>query len=417
VERAFRDGVIKILSATPTLAAGVNLPARTVILSSYERYEPGYGRYLISVLEYKQISGRAGRPKYDKYGEAILTARSHDELEFLMEKYVTSKPEKLWSKLAAEKVLRPHVLSTIAMRFANSEEGLNDFFSQTFFAHQYGDGAIKSKLEGILKFLFKEGLIEVEGRRIKATRFGARVSELYIDPESAVVIRDGLLRGAESISELSFIHLVTRTPDLSPKMHPRRREKEELSMVVEEHRNEFFIDVPDPFSDFYDYEAFLAEVKTSKILLDWMNELPEDGILKRYGAEPGDLLRLVELADWLLYAVEGLAPLFNRDKYRAHLERLRVRVSAGVKEELVPLVQLKGIGRVRARSLYNYGLRSISDLKKASVSELISVPMIGPEVTRKIKEQVGGKVSREDWERLKKAGGAGEQRLISEYRI
>ncbi|MEM3522612.1 MAG: DEAD/DEAH box helicase, partial [Candidatus Bathyarchaeia archaeon] len=132
IEDAFRKRYIKILSATPTLAAGVNLPARTVIINSYERYEPGYGRYGISVLEYKQLCGRAGRPKYDEWGEAVLIARSSDEQYYLMDEYVLAQPERLWSKLAVEKVLRPHVLATIATRFAVSEHGLYDFFSKTF---------------------------------------------------------------------------------------------------------------------------------------------------------------------------------------------------------------------------------------------------------------------------------------------
>ncbi|MFH0897379.1 MAG: DEAD/DEAH box helicase, partial [Candidatus Bathyarchaeota archaeon] len=57
VEDAFKQGKIKLISATPTLAAGVNLPARRVVISSYERYEASYGRYPISVLEYKQMAG------------------------------------------------------------------------------------------------------------------------------------------------------------------------------------------------------------------------------------------------------------------------------------------------------------------------------------------------------------------------
>jgi helicase len=302
------------------------------------------------------------------------------------------------------------------MGFANSEKGLHDFFSGTFFAHQYGNRVILSKLQRILKFLYEENMIEVKGNRIEATKFGRRVSELYIDPESAVVIRDCLRRGANMISELSYIHLVAGTPDLSPKMHPRRREEEDLNIFVDEHRDEFFVDVPDLFSDYYGYETFLAEVKTSMVLLGWINEIPEDEILKRYGVEPGDLLRLVELGDWLLYAVEALIPFLKIEECRPSLRRLRFRVKSGVKEELVPLVQLKGVGRVRARSLYGAGLISISDLAKASISKLISIPLIGPETTRIIKEQVGGKVSREEWEALKKEiRHTGGQKLISEF--
>ncbi|MEM0313327.1 MAG: DEAD/DEAH box helicase, partial [Candidatus Bathyarchaeia archaeon] len=124
IEDSFKEGRIKVLTATPTLAFGVNLPARTVIIHDYRRYEPGYGHYPISVLEYKQMCGRAGRPKYDKIGEAILIARTTDEAEYLMENYVLAKPERIWSRLAVERVLRTHVLATIATDYAHSEYGV-----------------------------------------------------------------------------------------------------------------------------------------------------------------------------------------------------------------------------------------------------------------------------------------------------
>ena len=66
VEKEFRRGTIKLLSSTPTLAAGVNLPARRVVISNINRYNAKVGANRpISVLEYKQLSGRAGRPQYD----------------------------------------------------------------------------------------------------------------------------------------------------------------------------------------------------------------------------------------------------------------------------------------------------------------------------------------------------------------
>ncbi|MBS7627360.1 ATP-dependent DNA helicase, partial [Candidatus Bathyarchaeota archaeon] len=130
IEDAFRERLLKVVCATPTLAAGVNLPARVVILNSYQRYEVGYGRYPISILEYKQMAGRAGRPRYDAFGEAILIARSKDEEEYLMESYIKAQPERLWSKLGMEKVLRTHVLSTVASGFAHSDKGIMDFFER-----------------------------------------------------------------------------------------------------------------------------------------------------------------------------------------------------------------------------------------------------------------------------------------------
>mgnify|MGYP000229526984 CR=1 FL=1 len=134
IENAFREGKIKVITATPTLAFGVNLPARMVIIQDYRRYEPGYGWYPIAVLDYKQMAGRAGRPKYDKTGEAILIAKTEDEREYLMESYILAQPERIWSKLAVERILRGHVLATIASEFAHTEQGIYDFFGKTFYA-------------------------------------------------------------------------------------------------------------------------------------------------------------------------------------------------------------------------------------------------------------------------------------------
>ncbi|MEM2913373.1 MAG: DEAD/DEAH box helicase [Candidatus Bathyarchaeia archaeon] len=162
IEDAFRDGKIKILTATPTLAFGVNLPARVVVISDYRRYEPGYGYYPITVLEYKQMVGRAGRPKYDDIGESILIAKTDEERDYLMGSFILAKPERIWSKLGVEKVLRGHVLATIASEFAFSEQGVYDFFGKTLFALQYDIRAIKGAIAKILRFLHNEGMIRYE---------------------------------------------------------------------------------------------------------------------------------------------------------------------------------------------------------------------------------------------------------------
>lgn len=419
IEDAFKAGRLKILSATPTLAAGVNLPARTVIISSYERYEAGYGRYPISVLEYKQFCGRAGRPKYDKYGEAILIAKTEDEQDYLLKNYALAEPERIWSKLGAEKVLRPHVLATIATHFANTEDGLTRFFAKTFYAFQYDPKMIKGKLGDILSFLHREQMVEFEGEDLKATKFGRRVSELYIDPVSAVVLRDGLYTRAKHVTEVSFLHLISRTPDISPKLYPRRGEDEMLDLFAKEHEEEFMCETPEYFGDTngVTYEEFLAEIKCARVMYEWINETSEDGILEVHKVEPGDMLRMVDTSKWLLHATYQLAELFGHKDLLAPTYELQIRCAKGVKSELVPLVELDGVGRVRARSLFNAGYRNLDDLKHASVTNLMNVPLIGPSLAKKIKEQVGGLIKAEEWETLKsKTVETTEQSLLTDYR-
>jgi helicase len=85
-----------------------------------------------------------------------------------------------------------------------------------------------------------------------------------------------------------------------------------------------------------------------------------------------------------------------------------------VKEELLPLISLKGIGRVRARALYTADFKTLDDLKRASPKDLHRIPLIGPEIIRSIKEQVGGTMSAEEWTAIKRKKGT-RQLSIEEY--
>jgi helicase len=361
--------------------------------------------------------GRAGRPKYDKFGEALLIARNPDEAEWLMENYVLAQPEKLWSKLAAERVLRPHVLSTIAAGYAHSEEGLYNFFARTFYAHQYGPRLIKTKIGDILRFLFKEEMVLMEGKDLSATRFGKRVSELYIDPMSAVILRDGLYNRAKKMTDLSVLHLISKTPDLSPRPRPRGGEVDKLSLLAEQRSDEFTYPIPTQFEDPVTYEEFLGELKSAQVLSDWIDERTEDQILETRKVEPGDLLRLVQGSEWLILATQELGRLFGHKDLLAPLEMLKVRLAKGVRPELVKLTTLEGVGRVRARMLYDAGLKSIDDIKERSLEQLMSIRTIGPSLAKKIKEQAGGLIKAEEWEKAKNAKPSEleQQAVLTEY--
>jgi len=399
IEEAFKERKLKVLTATPTLAWGVNLPARTVIIQDYRRFEAGYGNYPIPVLDYKQMAGRAGRPKYDKFGESVVIAKTQDEADYLMEGYILAKTEHIWSKMAVEKIIRSHVLATIASDYAHTEEGLFDFFGKTFYAYQYDVKAIKSIVTRILKYLFDEQMITVEHQEIYATKFGKRVSELYIDPLSAVIMREALTKKPNYLTEFSLLHMIAHTPDMGPVMRPYAREIDVLSLQLEQYRNELLINPPREWENHGAYEEFLGEIKTAIIMKNWIEETTEDQLITKFGVQPGDLYRIIENAKWLLHATHELSPLVGADKEIKPLsDELGERVSKGIKRELLPIARLDGIGRTRGRIIYNAGYKTIETLKEAALEDLTRLPLIGPRLAKKIKEQVGGVVEKETWE-------------------
>ena len=400
IEGLFRQGRIKILTATPTLAFGVNLPARTVVIQDYRRWEAGYGYYPISVLEYKQMAGRAGRPKYDKVGEAVLIAKTADEADYLMDSYVLARPERIWSRLAVEKIIRGHVLATVASDFAHTENGIYEFFGRTFYAYQYDIKAIKSIIGKILKYLYDEEMIDVVGDNIYATKFGKRVSELYIDPMSAVVIRTALENKPSFLTDFSLFHLISHTPDMGPVMRPYARELDEMAVIMEKHREELMVEIPNEWDDHFAYQEFLGEIKTAIVLESWADEITEEALLEKFNAQPGDLYRTIENAKWLLHATQELAMLLGKKDILPLTIELVERVTKGVRKELLPIVKLEGIGRVRGRIIYNAGYKTIEDIRHASLEDLTNLPLVGPRLAKKIKEQVGGFVKKDVWDRL-----------------
>jgi len=414
IEDAFRQGRIKVLTATPTLAFGVNLPARTVIIHDYRRYEAGYGYYPISVLEYKQMAGRAGRPKYDKTGEAILVAKTSDEADYLMESYVLAKPERIWSRLAVERIMRTHVLATVAADYAHTERGIYEFFGKTFYAFQYDVSAIKGIVAKILKYLYDEDMIEVFGEDINATKFGKRVSELYIDPFSAVIMRDALRRKPLLLTDFSLLQMIAHTPDMGPVLRPFARELDQISVFLEEHKEELLIAPPDELQDNIAYEEFLGEVKTAMTMNAWIEEVSEEQLIEKFRVQPGDLYRTIENAKWLLHATNELAQLFGNRQMLPHILEVNRRVEKGVKKELLPLVKLEGIGRVRGRIIYNAGYKSTEEIKRASLNDLANLPLIGPRLAKKIKEQIGGFVRKETLERLDREA-EWKQKALTEF--
>jgi helicase len=218
--------------------------------------------------------------------------------------------------------------------------------------------------------------------RLVATPLGNLVSMLYVDPLSAATMLDGLDK-AENITELTLMHLVCKTPDMR-QLYLRSGDYELINDFVITHAEEFS-EIPNQFKD-TDYEWFLAEVKTALLVLDWINERPMDDISKSFNVGEGDIHALAELSEWLMHSLSRLA------RVRGHpaadmAGMLEKRIHYGARPELMELVGIRGIGRVRARRLYDSGLKTVEDIRKADPA--VIGKLIGTKTAGKLLREIG----------------------------
>ncbi|MBE6527767.1 MAG: DEAD/DEAH box helicase [Thermoplasmata archaeon] len=387
VEDNFRNGAIKCIVATPTLAAGINLPARRVIVRDTMRYETNYGNSPIPVMEIKQMCGRAGRPGYDPYGEAILVAKTEEDAEHLMEDYVEHETERLTSKLFNEKVLRSHVLGLLATNDADSHESIIDFLKETFFGTVSQLFGIEGVVDSIVKSLVEEEMAKEDGDTVRITSFGKRVSDLYIDPMSASILKHAVLNMKDDTPDISILLAAAMTPDVLG-LYPKKSDAEMLNVALNmlDDEDQWLVD-PDELPD-YDPEFVKSDLKVALLIQDWIEEVKEDTITDTMGIGPGDIRSKVDMMDWIIYAMGEIAYIFNPPAIKK-IRPLSTRIRYGVKEELMELVSFRGVGRNRARILFDKGIRTKSDVAAISEEELGSIQGIGHVLASRMKQQIG----------------------------
>mgnify|MGYP005621865129 CR=1 FL=1 len=467
IEEKFKNGELYCIVATPTLAQGVNLPARRVVIRDVKRWNTSAGRNMpMPIMEIRQMLGRAGRPKYDQKGDAWIVSKNIDEELKFVEHFLLSEPEEIISKLAnpnahsaeEDPALLTHILSLIATSDMNDRNSLGRFFSKTFLSTHMEAEALENQIDRVIKWLFENEMIIKEGesddvrKRIildettksseedwddeipswassasnvdgveindkenkysseitprkgppifgfkkasnyqveevekpdsqsmvySATPLGLRVSRLYLNPISGKIIREGLVNAMniltgideqKQISPFSLLHLVTCTPDFIP-LWPQKKDLEKIQDAIFGHERELLTNSVDLDDE--------RRMKGVLVLQSWIEELSISDLEEEWNVQPGDLRSRVDLAEWLLYSTRTILmddielKNMDRDSHRVLFEaidEIHRRVRYGCKSDLLALISLKGIGRVRAREMVNLlGVTNVNDI--ASLTE------------------------------------------------
>jgi len=239
------------------------------------------------------------------------------------------------------------------------------------------------------------------------TPLGTRVSRLYLNPISGRVIQDGLNRAMAilsgedetgQISPFSLLHLASCTPDFLP-LWPRKNDYDAIQEAIHGHERELLAQPVDLEEE--------RRMKGALVVQSWMDEESLESIEEKWGVQAGDLRSRVELLEWLLYAMRRILSedevlgRANRSSHKTLVESIdevHRRVRYGCKAEILGLVSIKGIGRTRAREMYeNLGVESASDvfeMTERDKSKLSDLRGWSPKLVDNVVDSAGNLVRR-----------------------
>ncbi len=377
IEDEFRNGNILMITATPSLMYGVNLPSKYVVIRDHTRWTSN-GPASIPVFDYEQMSGRAGRPQYDDVGYSYLVAKTMDEAFDLEARYVNGEIELTNSKLIDNKdAIYKQIIAQIASSLSKNLDDLNDFFGKTLYGFQmknnpsmsmFAQDSLNWELESALEFLLQNGIIRATPEGLKTTDFGNLIAKSNYAVETAVKIKE-YVSTMEKLNPAEMIYALAETPDLPLISFKGRKSKDPVRDKLSE-CGLFAVDIGNP-------EA------TAVSLIEWIDERNEYEIENAYNVYSASTRRSAYEASRLVKFAKNTLEVLGNYSNLKDMDYLSARLYYGVKEDIIPLVVgVKRLGRKRARLL----MKTFGDnLSEASEKDLQKVEGIGPKLAGEVK--------------------------------
>ncbi|XP_075565450.1 helicase POLQ-like isoform X4 [Pelecanus crispus] len=336
IEEAYSAGVLCLLACTATLAAGVNLPARRVILRA-----PYVANDFLKKNQYKQMIGRAGRAGIDSAGESILIVQEKDK--HLVRDLVNSPLENCYSNLLLEltKGMQSLLLSLIGLKIAVTHEEVEDFMRSTLLGVQQ---QLLSK-EKSLSEIIKDGLENLIGKGL----LEGRISEKDHNSRCTLTVTPLGKATYKGSIDLAYCNLLYR-----------ELKKGLEGLILESNLHLLYLATP------YDM--------TSNCSPDWMIYLRQFNQLSAAEQKVADVVGVPE--SFITKKASGQAIRKELEEfwvYKALLTELTKQLTYCVKTELIPLMEVAGVLEARAKQLYNAGYKTLAHLANANPETLVKM--------------------------------------------
>ncbi|KAJ4950046.1 hypothetical protein NE237_026878 [Protea cynaroides] len=405
VETCYRRGLVRVLTATSTLAAGVNLPARRVIFR-----QPRIGRDFIDGTKYKQMAGRAGRTGIDTKGESILICKAEEVKRIATILNDCCPP--LQSCLAEDKNGMTHaILEVVAGGIVQTAGDIHRYVRCTLLNSTKPFQDVVKSAQDSLRWLCHRKFLEwnEETKLYSTTPLGRAAFGSSLSPEESLVVLDDLARAREGFvlaSDLHLVYLVTPiNVDVEPDWELYYERFMELSPLDQSVGNR--VGVVEPFLMRMAHGAPINTLNRSRdkkgihnrsrsgliannnsmlsdeqklrvckrfnvalILSRLVQEAPVADVCEAFKVARGMVQALQENAGRFASMVSSFCERLGWHDLEGLVAKFQNRISFGVRAEIVELTTIPYVKGSRARALYKAGLRTLQAIAEASLPEL-----------------------------------------------
>ncbi|XP_065666550.1 helicase POLQ-like isoform X3 [Hydra vulgaris] len=386
IEEAYSSGVLCLLCCTSTLAAGVNLPAKRVILRS-----PYIGNAFLMKSQYKQMVGRAGRAGIDTSGESIIILQQKDKVRAreLLEGPIGSCKSSL--SYQDGKGFRHLILTLLGLKICMCLNTMESFFKKTLHYIQLDDSKKSTLLDDISKeinHLVKLNMlviIDEENEDIQLTSLGQATYKGCMDIDKTPFIYEQLkhaLSGMVLANELHLLYLATPVDHVENlylkwmlyynqvnKLNPVNLKTAEFVGVTESVLSKKAAGKrcsKDSFDEFIYKRFFLALV-----LFELLKKKSVLQVSETYEVSRGFLQNLlVSSISYTSLLIHFTAEISEFWVYKILFQALLERLSNTSSIELAPLLEIPGIKEARAHQLFKCGYRTLQHLASVNPEKL-----------------------------------------------
>jgi replicative superfamily II helicase len=390
VADAYDQNVLSVMVATCSLAAGINLPARRVILNGARM-----GRELVGPAMLRQMRGRAGRKGKDEVGESCLCCHKAD-LEAVAELLEAEMPAVQSCMTAEKRGIKRALLEVIVTRLANSRHMLDDYVRMSLRFQITDHVSIWSMVDEAVQDLLATNLIEATAIGcFEPTTLGQAIVASSLTPEDGIFVHNEMRRALESFVMDGDMHIfylftpvqtTTRTDISWPVFRNQMEDLDESSLralrcigvspsLVNSLVNSGTTlkeNTPEEMGRARTYRRAFAAFQ----LRDLCNEMPIHKISARYSVPRGFVQNLALTCHGFAAAMINFCARMGWGMLAAVLEHMVDRLRAGARADLLEMAQVTHVKSRMARILWENGFKSVRALAEAEAKDLVPVMML-----------------------------------------